>query len=133
MAESSVIDSPVAAQRQCILVVEDEMLLAMMLEDMLDDLGYRTIKAARLAKATELAATAEVDCAILDVNLDRETSYPVAEALRQRGIPFVFSTGYGAVGLNTEYRDCPILSKPYSQQELKRVLAKTLALSALKM
>jgi CheY-like chemotaxis protein len=112
---------------QCILVVEDEMLLALMLEDMLEDLGYRTVKAARVAKATSLASTAALDCAILDVNLDGENSYPVAVELRRRKIPFVFATGYGAPSLDADFRDTPILSKPYSQLELQRLLTRTLA------
>ena len=86
-------EQPAIAHSPCILVVEDEMLVAMMLEDMLTDIGYRVVKASRLTKAASLAATADIDCAILDVNLDGETSYPVANALRQRGIPFLFSSG----------------------------------------
>jgi CheY-like chemotaxis protein len=112
---------------QCILVVEDEMLLAMMLEDMLTDLGYRVIKVARLAQAAKLAASAAIDCAIIDVNLAGEPSYPVAEELQRRGIPFIFSTGYGALGLRAAYRASLILSKPFSQQDLQRVLTKALA------
>lgn len=117
---------------KCILVVEDEMLLAMMLEDMLTDLGCRVIKAARVAKATDLAATAAIDCAILDVNLDGESSYPVAHELGRRGIPFIFSSGYGADGLRSDYHGSPILSKPFSRQDLQRILTKTLVPRALK-
>jgi CheY-like chemotaxis protein len=115
---------------QCILILEDEMLLAMMIETMLTELGYRTLKAARVASGVRLAATAAVDCAILDVNLDSETSYPVAAELRRRGIPFVFATGYAAPSLEAGYRNCPILSKPYSQQDLQRVLTQTLPRAA---
>jgi DNA-binding response OmpR family regulator len=119
-----------ASQGKCILVVEDEMLLAMMLEDMLTDLGYCVVKAARVGKATEIAAAASIDCAILDVNLDGENSYPVAKELRRRNIPFVFSTGYGAAGLRSDYRDSPTLSKPYSHHDLQRILTAALASSA---
>lgn len=118
---------------QCILVVEDEMLLAMMLEDMLTDLGYRVVKASRAARASTLVATAAIDCAILDVNLNGETSYSVANELRQRDVPFVFATGYGAGGLHADYHGSPMLSKPFSQDELGRVLTKTLSSHALKL
>jgi DNA-binding response OmpR family regulator len=105
---------PAVALGQCILVVEDEMLVAMMLEGMLTDIGYRVILAGRVTKATGLAATEAIDCAILDVNVDGETSYPVATELRRRGIPFLFSTGYSAAALRADYRGSPVLSKPYS-------------------
>jgi len=130
--ESGLDDSP-DVQGQCILVVEDEMLLAMMIEGMLTDLGYRVIMAARVAKATGLAATEAIDCAILDVNLNGVTSYSVASELRLRDIPFVFATGYGEAGLHADYHGSPMLSKPFSQQELERVLSKTLSSHALKM
>jgi CheY-like chemotaxis protein len=133
MMASALGESPAAPQGDCILVVEDEMLLAMMLEDMLTELGYRVIKVARVGKATDLAATAAIDCAILDVNLDGEWSYPVADALRRRGIPFVFSSGYGADGLRADYIGSPVLSKPFSQHDLQRVLTKVLASRASKM
>ncbi len=119
--------TPVAPRERCILVAEDEMLIALLLQDMLSDLGFNTLMAARVGKAAKLAATAEVDCAILDINLDGEPSYPVAEELRRRGVPIVFSTGYGKANLSAEYWDCPILSKPYSERELERVLSQVLA------
>jgi CheY-like chemotaxis protein len=115
---------------QCILVLEDEMLLAMMIETMLSELGYRTLKAARVASGVRLATTARLDCAILDINLDSETSYPVAATLRRRGIPFLFATGYNAPSLDPGYRYCPILCKPYSERDLERVLTKALARAA---
>jgi len=120
------IDQASAAASRCILIAEDEMLVALMLEDMLTDMGFRTVMAARVGKAARIAATTDVDCAILDINLDGEPSYPVAEELRRRGVPIVFSTGYGVASLRAEYRDCPILSKPYSEQELERILTQVL-------
>jgi CheY-like chemotaxis protein len=104
-------------------IVEDEMIVAMMLEDMLMDLGCEVIKAARVAKAIHLVATEEIDGAILDVNVAGETVYPVANELRGRGIPFIFSSGYGVRGLAPEYRDRPTLSKPFLQEELAPLLA----------
>jgi CheY-like chemotaxis protein len=132
MTETSLGGSPARFQSQCILIVEDEMLLAMMLEDMLTDVGYRVVKAARVAKALELAATAAIDCAILDVNLGGANSYSVANELQRRDIPFIFSTGYGADGLHPDYHGSPMLSNPFRQQELERVIIKALATRALK-
>jgi CheY-like chemotaxis protein len=108
-----------------ILVVEDQMVLAMMLEDMLTDLGYRVVKAARVAKAVELAATAAIDGAILDMNVAGEPVYPVAQELHDRGIPFLFATGYGPEGLRPDYRGWPILAKPFRLADLRRVTAAT--------
>lgn len=133
MTENSLGELPATSQGQCILVVEDEMLLALMLENMLTDLGYRVVKASRAAKGSALAATAAIDCAILDVNLDGETSYSVANELRRRDVPFVFATGYGAGGLRADYHGSPVLSKPFSQDELVRVLRETLSLHAFRM
>ena len=106
-----------------ILVVEDEMMVAMVLEDMLTGFGCDVVKAARVAKAIHLIATDRIDGAILDVNVAGEPVYPVARALQTRGIPFIFSSGYGAGGLPSEYRDCPTLSKPFHENELAPLLA----------
>lgn len=106
-----------------ILIVEDEMMVATLLEDMLTDLGCDVIKAGRVAKAVQFVASTEFDGAILDINVAGEPVYPVASELQARGIPFIFSSGYGAGGLAPEYRDRPTLSKPFQQQELAPVLA----------
>ena len=113
---------PTIAQSRCVLVVEDEMLVAMMLEGMLKDIGYRVIKATRVAKATGLATTEAIDFAILDVNLAGEPSYPVADELRRRGIPFVFSTGYAPGKLRADLRDIPVLRKPYRTEDVQHLL-----------
>jgi CheY-like chemotaxis protein len=130
MSENRFEDAGVQALRRAdgrsILIVEDEMLLAMLLEGMLDDLGHTVIKAARVATAVRMASEAVIDCAILDVNLSGENSYPVADALRKRGIPFVFATGYGGDGVQADYRDAPILTKPYRVHDLERALAQAL-------
>src|ERR1700733_12507491 len=101
-----------------ILLVEDEMMLAMMLEDMLTDLGYRVVVAGRVAKAVRLAASEAIDGAILDMNVAGETVYPVAQELRARGIPFIFATGYRAHGLHPDYLSTPLLVKPYHVTDL---------------
>jgi CheY-like chemotaxis protein len=67
-------------------------------------------------------AREQVDLAILDVNVAGEPIYPVAEALAQRSIPFVFSTGYGSAGIRDAFRDRPVLQKPFAQHDLKQKL-----------
>lgn len=112
------------SDRKRILVVEDEPLVAMMLQDMLDDIGFDVIgPAMRVEAALVLINTEPLDAAILDVNLGRERSYPVAERLAAMGIPFAFATGYGAAGV--EWREgAPILCKPFDQQALQVLLRK---------
>lgn len=106
-----------------LLVVEDEFLIRMLLEDMLDELGYAVAAAAgRVDEATELAKSAEFDMAILDVNLDGHDVYPVAEILVARGVPFVFVTGYGGRGLPDPYRKHPTLQKPFQIEDLSKTL-----------
>ena len=106
-----------------ILVVEDEFLIRMLLEDMLDELGYGVAAVAgRINEATDVARTGEYDLAILDVNLDGEDVYPVAEILADRGVPFVFVTGYGGRALPEPFRNRPTLQKPFQIDDLSRTL-----------
>ncbi|HTH67439.1 MAG TPA: response regulator [Rhodanobacter sp.] len=107
----------------CILLAEDEMLLAMMLEDHLNASGYRVLKAARLAKCLQLAESAAIDLAILDINLAGEVSFPVALVLRRRGIPFVFSSGYDDGDMPEIWRKQKTLQKPYDTRQLTATLA----------
>src|SRR6266852_5619754 len=110
-----------------ILVVEDELMIRMLLEDMLAELGYTiTAAAARLDEALEAAQNADFDIAILDVNLDGQPISPVADALAARGMPFVFATGYGEPGLPDTYRDRPTLKKPFQLEGLKQMLESAL-------
>src|SRR5579871_2888326 len=97
-----------------VLIVEDESIVAMLLEDMLSDLGHQVVETAmRLPQALEAASTADVELAILDVNLGGRTSYAVADALDARGVPVIFASGYGAGGLEPPYRDRAVLMKPF--------------------
>ena len=110
-----------------ILVVEDELMIRMLLEDMLAELGYTiAAQAARLDEALEAARNADFDIAILDVNLSGQPISPVADALAARGMPFVFATGYGERGLPDTYRDRPTLKKPFQLDNLKRTLQSAL-------
>lgn len=107
-----------------VVLVEDEPLLMMVLEDVVELLGYRLAgSAARLEEALALAATASFDAAVLDVNLGGEPSFPVADVLLERGIPFVFTTGYGAAGIPDRYAAVPMLAKPFRAQDIERTLA----------
>ena len=118
-------DSSIATPR--LLVVEDEYLIRMLLEDMLADLGYEVAAAVgTMAEASELAARGDFNAAILDVNLDGEEIYPVADILAARGLPFVFVTGYGERSLSEPYRGRPALQKPFQAEQLKAVLASLL-------
>lgn len=110
--------------RRRVLVVEDEYLVAMLVEEMLEGLGYEVAQvAATLEAALTAAQNSAIDVAVLDVNLSGKHSGPVAEALAARGIPFAFATGYGAAGLEGRYADAPTLQKPFYEDDLKRVLA----------
>lgn len=107
-----------------VLVVEDEPLVAMLLEDMLSDLGCTVVGVAgSLDEAVAHATGAELDVAILDVNLGAQSSAPVAAALSGRGVPFVFATGYGESGVPEAFRGRPALQKPYGMQDVARLLA----------
>jgi CheY-like chemotaxis protein len=106
-----------------ILIVEDESMVAMLLEEIVDELGYTVVgPVARVAPALELLDAGEIDGALLDVNLDGERSYPIADALDQLGRPYVFCTGYGLAGLDEAYRDRPVLQKPFTRDRLEQVL-----------
>jgi DNA-binding response OmpR family regulator len=111
-----------------VLIVEDEGMVSMLLEDMLSELGHTVAGLApRLAVARTLAEKIEVDLAILDVNLDGEASYPIAEILTARGVPLIFATGYGATGLKEDWRRAPVLSKPFQIRELAVAIARATA------
>lgn len=108
-----------------VFVVEDEALIALMLEDMLTDLGCVLAGSAdTVAQAlSQLEGMSDIDAAILDVNIGGEVVFPVADALLQREVPFVFSTGYGPADLATRYPNSRMLAKPYPSEALAAVLA----------
>jgi DNA-binding response OmpR family regulator len=107
----------------CILVAEDEMLVAMMMEDLLKQAGYRVLMVARLAKGLVVAASETIDAAILDINLAGRASFPLADELRRRQIPFMFASGYGSDGLPERFSDVPVLQKPYDMPVFRSMLA----------
>jgi DNA-binding response OmpR family regulator len=111
-----------------VLVVEDEMLIAMLFEEFLRDLGCKIIgPVGRVAKAIPLAKLEPLDAAILDVNVAREEVFPVACELASRAIPFLFVSGYGADSLPKEWRNRPLLQKPFNSGQLERSMSMALA------
>jgi CheY-like chemotaxis protein len=111
-----------------ILVVEDELMISMLVEDMLAELGHKVAgTAASVEEATRLANHGDFDGALLDVNLNGKTIDTVAETLMRRDIPFVFTTGYGEQGIPDAYRDWPALQKPYQTPQLGQALARAVA------
>lgn len=101
------------------------MLVLMNIEDMLADLGCKSVSAAATVhQALALIDTQVFDAAMVDVNLDGRKSYAVADALAARDVPFMFSTGYSSQSLDDGYRDRPQLGKPYRDAELGAALAK---------
>ena len=118
-------NSPFSGRR--VLLVEDDMIVAWLLEDMLADLGCAVVgPAARIDQALAMIDAEAIDLAVLDVNLNGQMSYPIADALAARGVPFVFSTGYDKDSLLDGYRTFPVLQKPFHQSELGDMLAKLL-------
>ena len=111
-----------------IFIAEDEILVAMAIEDMVRELGHIvTAVATRLDQAITLAASGEIDFAILDLNLAGSLSFPVADVLRQRNIPFLFATGYGSEGMTENYRNEFVLVKPYGIQGLRSAISNVTA------
>jgi CheY-like chemotaxis protein len=112
-----------------LLVVEDESLIAMMIEDMLRDFGCEVIgPASSVSHALALLERETIDGAVLDVNLSGgQRSYPIAEALKRRGIPFAFVTGYGEAGLIAEFQGVRVLQKPFVSDHLRRVICDDIA------
>ena len=105
------------------LVVEDEALVALMIEDMLTDLGCEIAgSASTVAAALELAEHLMVDVGLLDLNLGGELSYPVATAFARRGVPIIFATAYATCRLGDDW-DRPVLQKPFTEYQLAHALA----------
>jgi CheY-like chemotaxis protein len=111
--------------RRRILVVEDEMMVLMVIEDMLADMGCASVTAAATVdQALALIDAKSFDAAMLDVNLNGSTSYPVADVLAARGIPFIFATGYNGHGMKQGYGDRPLLTKPFQLDDLIEVFTR---------
>jgi CheY-like chemotaxis protein len=113
-----------AAHMASVLLVEDESLIRMMIADMLGELGHTVAGEANdLQSGLLLASGPGFDAAILDIQLGAHRSEPIAEALRSRGIPFAFASGYGADGVPEGFAGHPVLQKLFPLEELERCLA----------
>jgi CheY-like chemotaxis protein len=111
-----------------VLLVEDEPIIAMSVEDILAELGCVVVGPALSAAAgEELARNEQFDAALLDINMGDGASFPIAEILRQRNIPFGFATGYGRTGVPADLRRVPVLAKPYTKESLAETLRTLLA------
>ena len=110
------------------LVVEDNAMLSMMLQGMLRDMGCEIVgSAASVDEALELGRTLALDFAILDLNIDGEASYPVADVLEARGIPCLFATGYALSSLPERFTPHAAIAKPFMVEELRGALRRLLA------
>ncbi|MBY5647931.1 response regulator [Rhizobium leguminosarum] len=106
-----------------IFIVEDDALIAMLLEDMLADLGYRVCASAPdLERALTAARDTEFDAAILDVSLAGQSSLPVAKLLDERGKPYLYATGYGTPPDGSSPSTLPVLQKPFQLSELEQAM-----------
>jgi CheY-like chemotaxis protein len=110
-----------------VLIIEDESMVSMLIEDFLIDMGCAVVgTASRLHEALQRLSSLDFDAAVLDVNLAGVPSYPVADALKNAGIPFAIATGYGDAGIPDAFRDAPVLAKPFQQDQLRRALSAAL-------
>lgn len=106
-----------------VFVVEDEGLVALMVEAMLEDLGCEVVlSAASVQEALEVVGCGGFDVALLDMNLAGERVFPVADELRRLDVPFAFASGYGADGLRPDLTDVPVIQKPFRPSELAAAL-----------
>jgi CheY-like chemotaxis protein len=111
-------------QLRSALVVEDEVLVALYLEDLLVELGYEVVAVAhRFERGLSAAREGRFDFAVLDLNLDGKASFPIADVLKERGIPFLFATGYDSLG-NVDYRGAVRLQKPFRAHDLAQAIAR---------
>jgi CheY-like chemotaxis protein len=110
-----------------VLVIEDEMLILMMIEDMLADLGCESVAvASKIGPAISLIEGQDFDTAMLDMNLNGIESYPVADALSARDVPYFFSTGNSLIDMKDGYRDHDVLKKPFTFEQLSNMLSRSL-------
>lgn len=106
-----------------VMLAEDEVIVAIELESALHDAGCEVIGPAfTLPEAISIAASAAIDIAVLDVNLNNEMTFGLATDLVQRGIAVVLATGYDDISLPPEVRSLPRVVKPFTGQQLRRAL-----------
>jgi CheY-like chemotaxis protein len=114
-----------------IFVVEDESIITVLLQDMFEELHCEVVSlASRFDDALDKANRLSFEVAILDVNLNGQRTFPIAEALTARGLPFIFATGYGAAGVPENFHAAPVLQKPFRIADLERAVRAALARDA---
>ncbi len=119
--------TPMTLKGKRILIVEDETLISMLFEDILSDFGCDVVgPALNIRQATALANEAGIDVAVLDVNVGGEPIYPVAEILEGRGVPIIFSSGYGSSGLPERWSGHLTLPKPFTSEQVQDILQRVL-------
>jgi CheY-like chemotaxis protein len=113
------------AERRRVLLVEDEVLITLLLQDMLLDLECEIADApANLDDALSAVRTGAFDLALIDLNLRGKWTYPVADILKARQIPFIFVTGHGSAALEPAYAGTPVLEKPFHREDLEAIIAR---------
>ena len=111
-----------------VLLVEDEAIIAMTAEDMLEELGCAlAATASSLEEAFACVEKSAFDVALLDINLNGRQSLPLAARLKEKGKPFVFTTGYGSAGSSADHADVPLVTKPYQINDLEGAIRQALA------
>ena len=119
--------APMRLAGRRLLIVEDEALVAMMLEDMLATLGCVVVDvAASVSRGLAAVEQSQLDAAVLDINLGAEKVYPVAERLAAGGVPFIFATAYGVAGIAPDFARVPALAKPFGAAALEAALVSVL-------
>ncbi len=110
--------------KQRILIVEDEIVVALFLEDVLADFGYEVAGVVNHLDEA-MAREPDYDIALLDVHINGRSVFDFADMLASRDIPFVFATGYGERGIPEHHRGRPVLQKPFQPEDLRRILQET--------
>jgi CheY-like chemotaxis protein len=115
---------PQAIEGLRILLIEDEVVIAMTAEDMLEEIGcHVSAQASTFGEAMTCATDGDFDLALLDINLHGVMSIPIAYKLREAGKPFIFTTGYGNVGIDSAFSDVMVVTKPYTLRTLSNGIA----------
>jgi CheY-like chemotaxis protein len=116
------------AQKCRVLLVEDQAAVSMLMEDMLLDLGVEIVgPTSKLEAAMELARTAQMEAAVLDINVRGAFSYPVADVLQDRGVSVIFATGYNTSVLPERFRGTSVLLKPFDERQFAAAVQAALA------
>lgn len=108
-----------------VLIVEDEPMIAMFIADCVEESGHEVVEtASNIRDALAKAATAQVDLALIDMNLNGQIAHALPVALKARGMPFAFVTGYGQEGVLEQFNDVPVLTKPFRSRALAELLGR---------